>query len=990
MQKLIFIFVLFFAVLISGCEFSENNKNLSDKLFFLVEGKSREFFFTNKSYSQYYGETNSIYKNGWQGWTFKEKRIFYDYEIFVDGKALDREKASTRVYPYKLERYYDRFKETFVFADSLEYMGLKVEGDRFKFVDLQLYGDFNEKNIKIENKKAVIELADVLKDNKIEIASNLQPLKISKEEKIVRIRFGKGSKAIFNIAVVKGENNIGYGENYIDKIIAIKKKRIENLLEKSFVKTNDSKFDKALAWAKISLDALIARQDYKGIYAGLPWFNNFWGRDLFISLPGATYVQNNFKDAKEIILSFAKAQDTIEESKFYGRIPNRITIEDRIYNTADGTPRFVVQAYQYFMYTGDTAFLKAIYPYIKRAFYGSVKNWVDENGFLTCEDADTWMDAVGPKGPWTPRGSIANDIQALWYEQAISSSKIAELFNDIDFAEKCRKAAEKVKNSFAMKFIDYENFLIYDRISPEGVKDKSIRPNLFFVLNSENFIEDIEFKKKILKNSIEKLVLPYGVMSIAQDDPKFLAYHNFPPYYPKDAAYHNGIIWQWLSGPVVKSLNSFYVSDNAWVLTKSLTDEILYKGALGCLAELKNALPLKRENEPRLSGTYVQAWSLAEYIRSFYQDYLGLSIDASKRILYFIPSLPKEISSVSFIQNIGEENKVEIDFQKLDNIIKARFKVLECLGEIVVASAIRTDNNVEAQFKKTLKENDEYIVVIPAILIDEKDCISYLNGAKTIDKFYLSKESKEEIEFRKSLKFAEPIEIDSFLSKLKADYVLLKNEEVIVWNNNARILIEAEDKLSDEKYLYPLNYNFKNGILDLKKFLLLEDDSRYYFELRFSNLIDPGWHKEYGFQLTFSAIAIRTEDSKRYSKDVDYNSKYIFAKEREFSRLIIVGGGIEILNEENKIIAAYYPIEEDFKNPLGNVANKRIRFAIPKDLLGKINSYSRITILVGAQDDGGGAGIGVFREVDFEPTEWKGGGKKNKNDDNIYDILLIN
>ena len=88
-----------------------------------------------------------------------------------------------------------------------------------------------------------------------------------------------------------------------DKLIAARKERMEKLLRMSYLKTNDEELDIALMWAKLSLDALIMNQSQsgipvKGIFAGLPWFNNYWGRDSFISLPGATFVTGNFNDAR--------------------------------------------------------------------------------------------------------------------------------------------------------------------------------------------------------------------------------------------------------------------------------------------------------------------------------------------------------------------------------------------------------------------------------------------------------------------------------------------------------------------------------------------------------------------------------------------------------------------------------------------------------------------------------------------------------------------
>ena len=90
------------------------------------------------------------------------------------------------------------------------------------------------------------------------------------------------------------------------------------------------------------------------------------------------------------------------------------------------------------------------------------------------------------------------------------------------------------------------------------------------------------------------------------------------------------------------------------------------------------------------------------------------------------------------------------------------------------------------------------------------------------------------------------------------------------------------------------------------------------------------------------------------------------------------------------ILCEYIPGERDVRNPIGNVRSKSIEFAIPLEYLGTPNSRWKISILVGGQDDHGGAGIGEFRAVDAQVSEWLGGGKNDVNESNVYDVLFIN
>ncbi|MDW7682096.1 MAG: glucodextranase DOMON-like domain-containing protein, partial [bacterium] len=58
--------------------------------------------------------------------------------------------------------------------------------------------------------------------------------------------------------------------------------------------------------------------------------------------------------------------------------------------------------------------------------------------------------------------------------------------------------------------------------------------------------------------------------------------------------------------------------------------------------------------------------------------------------------------------------------------------------------------------------------------------------------------------------------------------------------------------------------------------------------------------------------------------------------------------------------------------------------------LGENAESWRLTIMVGGQDDHGGAGLGEFRNVGKTATEWHGGGGEEEvGNCNIYDFLRI-
>ncbi|MGE5499021.1 MAG: glucodextranase DOMON-like domain-containing protein, partial [Syntrophothermus sp.] len=138
------------------------------------------------------------------------------------------------------------------------------------------------------------------------------------------------------------------------------------------------------------------------------------------------------------------------------------------------------------------------------------------------------------------------------------------------------------------------------------------------------------------------------------------------------------------------------------------------------------------------------------------------------------------------------------------------------------------------------------------------------------------------------------------------------------------------------------------------------------------------------------AICIAADDGKIRSNDPGANSGYRLPAGREFSCIINTGGGFEVKDAAGKILCAYIPLPEDVRSPLGSTTAKTVEFAVPKKYIGKISSSSKITLLTGAQDDHGGAGVGEFRNVTVKPAEWTGGGRKGSSGSNVYDIFTIN
>ena len=638
-------------ILVSSCSGNGNYHTDSIGVEVMAE-ENREYSYTDKKSGYWYGNTHSVASEWYSGWNMAKKRVLADYTLSADGKTLERSEAGCTVYPDRLVRRWPDAVETFRMMDNLPIIHIEVETDA------------QETSISMDG---TLISDSYTKDDKTFF--------IPYEAPDMRIMLGSDGKKGFVLTYGTEDEcqslYAGFMENG-DEMAKTRKDRINSLVtEYNPTKSNLPELDKALNWITITMDELITEQQGNGIYAGLPWFNEYWGRDMFISFPGACLVTGQFDVAKKILKDFVELQDTNPESETYGRIPNRANLEGILYNTTDGTPRLVIQALEVARYSGDTEFLHELYPAIKMSIDASIKNYTDEKGYLTHADADTWMDVKRNGIPGSPRGNRANDIQALWYAQLVAGSEIAAMMDDMGSAEEWSGLAVHMASNFERDYCNKEESYIYDHLNTDGSADVQFRPNQLYCFD---LIGDDDFKQKVTRRTWEELVYPWGVASLAQWDSQFHPQHENWHYYHKDDAYHNGTIWLWNNGIAMQRMIEYGQVDAAWELFKNMNRQALHEGAVGSLAENADAHPREGQDWVKRSGTFLQAWSNAEHLRVWYQHFLGIRPDLLNGIIVVEPRLPLEITDLETSVMIGNgtlhykyaDGKIDVRLEGID------------------------------------------------------------------------------------------------------------------------------------------------------------------------------------------------------------------------------------------------------------------------------------------------------------------------------------
>ncbi len=622
-----------------------------EKLAIAVPGKRAAQFFYGDNYDGYFeGYTNRLAEGA--GYFIRGRAVFRDFLSWADDTPNKRELASgARIYPYGIRHLHGlRVWDELMLLRRRRAVALRIHSDRPRSLALAPLFDWRRELVKVYPVEGGFAITHEKASVHVAISSS-QPFK--HEGTAPHDRF---SAPVFRTAQPETEFTlyVAFARDAQEALAAAERLRVEDAarqhkqsiletLTRSTMWTSDEDYSRALAWAKLTSYFLVEEEFGKGIWAGLPWFKDNWGRDTFIALPGALLVSGQFEGARDVIRNFLRWQNKDKKSPDYGRIPNRVESPTHIiYNTADGTPWLIREVFELLQYTGDTRFAEEVYPAVKLALESAAKNFCDKQGLLTHDDADSWMDArIAGKTPWSPRGNRANDIQALWFTALLAGARLAELNGEKPFAKKCLDLAAKAQKSFLKLFWNEKKKILADRVSEKGEPDYKVRPNQLLTLTVPMIapLLDEKIEARILKNAVEELLFPYGICSLSQADDWFHPIHHNDAQYHFDAAYHNGTIWGWNAGFTTTALLKHGQTEMAWTLAKSLADQILNLGCRGSMSELLNAWPDKK-GKPQPSGTWAQAWSTSEFTRNGYQDFGGFRPRLLDGFIELAPRIP--------------------------------------------------------------------------------------------------------------------------------------------------------------------------------------------------------------------------------------------------------------------------------------------------------------------------------------------------------------
>jgi glycogen debranching enzyme len=411
------------------------------------------------------------------------------------------------------------------------------------------------------------------------------------------------------IPVVGGANLVVTSSNTLE--MALEKARSVFEREDEILESNEAYVKKAYNLERLeenlalaSLDSMVTKlknATYTGIWAGLPWFTQFWSRDELISL-GALVKQGQYGLAKEIITRYC---ELLDEPVLHAHYPMGGAL------SADALGWLAKRTHDLLLTLEeekhlDEYFTKLELGYFRERFSKALLKLLDEHtdaGLIVNGPGETWMDAIYQDDD---RHGARIEIQALTlcvyqllvYLEKKSRKLPLKLLGLTSWQKKEQLYAERVKERF------FHRGKLFDGIV-DGQEDTTSRPNIFLVhylypqlLSNEEWIA-------VFDDALGHLWLPWGgLASIEQKDPLFM--HSYSG--ADDKSYHRGDSWYWINAIAALSLlrvdKKKYGKKISSIVEASLKD-MLFMGAIGHASELSSARQME------WGGTYAQAWSAA-------------------------------------------------------------------------------------------------------------------------------------------------------------------------------------------------------------------------------------------------------------------------------------------------------------------------------------------------------------------------------------------
>ena len=345
-----------------------------------------------------------------------------------------------------------------------------------------------------------------------------------------------------------------------------------------------------------------------GMFAGFPWFLEFWGRDTFWSIKGLIDA-GAYDEARQIIRTLAAFQKN--------RMPCTLNLDrTAYYHGADVDALFLIALDYYTALSGDADLEKELEANVK----SSLDSLVLLDYLVQHKPEETWMDSI-------PRQQTAVEIQSFWIEALRKRAP-----------ELAKKMHEKLIESFWNADEKYLNDTADEEIHSAKKTSNALFPLVFGQIAVRDALQ-------ILDTAKSGLASPFGVRTLSAYDKTY-----------SPSAYHDGAAWGFTTAiAACAALNYGRVGDGIGYL-KILADDA--KKNLGAMSECLNS------QTGELLGCGMQLWSSALFVHAIDMYLFGISHNSSERKIVIAPLIPPEWKHMERRGKIAGNNSFDLSVMR--------------------------------------------------------------------------------------------------------------------------------------------------------------------------------------------------------------------------------------------------------------------------------------------------------------------------------------
>ena len=767
-----------------------------------------------------------------------------------------------------------------------------------------------------------------------------------------------------------------------DRFKAERGERMAELLASSYIYTESEEVNRALAWARLSLDALVVSDSSETVLVpGIPGAEPIPGRSILSNL-NALLATGDWETARGLLVTYGRAQRFDERLDILGRAPNVVRPGGAgEFTTADATTIYLATAGDYVRTTGDRGLVsggtnfwfKTVFA-MRGLYQESSRHGrqIGDGGFLSAANGETWMQSLSAKAELaTSRGGYPVEVQGSLYRALRAAASFAEIMGVArrEGSSWYADSADALLHKFPERFA-FEDRLV-DLIDRQGQPDLFQRPNPVLALRDISLPQDE--KARLARALADQLAYRHGLSTRVQSDSLFHPFLTEPSSYTSGDALFNGTVWTWLNGPLISVMVETGASELASELFEEDAALVEHSGVVGAIPDNVDAHPRESGDEPIAGGTPVQPWSLAEFIRNAYEDFAGITYAAPDTVI-IEPHLPKSWGETEVRLRIGD-GAVTITIEQSDRALKL---VAAPEGEIPGTAALLVRAfGMEKIVSLVASRTDASAAPVEQVSVSiSSDGVEVNGEASGPDGRFVVADAA----LWEGFSWLTPIVHERYpVMQTASAQRLLAVREILRDNLAARAILTETDPAGDDwgatsTYTYPAG--FPESILDATYLEVAEDDSTTYFRAEFVTLPEADTS---GALLTFAAFALNTAAGG--ANRVGRNALYDYPRGEGYEYVIFVGDGILVEDANGRTLGEVPPGRGIAFVP----ATSSLSFALPRFVLPDLPRNSTVILLVGVRDDTGD--VGEFRRVNRNASGRFGGGKLDARAPNVYDVV---